>query len=721
MKVKIIGAGSIGNHLAQACRRANWEVTIVDRDAAALERTKTDIYPKRYGAWDESIQLFQAGQEPKGGYDVILIGTPPDTHLTVARQALKEDEPRILQIEKPLCSPTLEGLNEFLEEVKKHPKTMVVVGYNHVLAQNTLQTDALIERGKKEFGGALTIDTEFRSHWSGVFKAHPWLTGPADTYLGFWKRGGGAGGEHSHAINLWQHFAHAAGAGRVKKVSAVFDYVTDGASSYDRLAFLTLTTEKGLTGRVVQDVISNPKTKIGHIRFEKARVEWYCDVTKSLDQVMLTGLGEGKDLSQDIQKTRPDEFFQEIKHMQDLLDGKINFSDSPIRLERAVETICVLAAAHRSYAEGKSITIEYPSYMSSPELFSPNNHSQFEIAFRPAEAEIRQHLATALKERYPFDSINVDSIGQVNEAEQASNNFKIDVVTETGTPRTILVRKNISVSQEKEVELFEKTLDFLRSKGVPVSPLIVARDGLRHVRFDEHVWQVFEFISGSHYSGKPEELISAAEKFAQLHVAFIDFPYVSAVRERAGKRPPFSGEALERVLGAAKRNENEIDALLLNHASFLRDMSAARDRFPSPSARMQVVHGDLHPHNTIFSDGKLKAILDFDMMRETELLRDVGFAAHRFARQYAVHEHGGAEAAVSGFEQFLAVYRKINPLSDEELKSLPRFLFDELLRRIVTDFSRYYFQGITRFANSTELEKKIVLLREAEYLSQHLS
>jgi len=56
MKVKIIGAGSIGNHLAQACRRIGWEVTVVDKDQAAIERMKNEIYPKRYGSWDENIK-----------------------------------------------------------------------------------------------------------------------------------------------------------------------------------------------------------------------------------------------------------------------------------------------------------------------------------------------------------------------------------------------------------------------------------------------------------------------------------------------------------------------------------------------------------------------------------------------------------------------------------------------------------------------------------------
>src|SRR3989344_5629281 len=115
IKAKVFGAGSIGNHLTQACRRAGWEVCVVDNDANALNRMKEEIYPKRYGAWDDGIKLYKTGEDPKGGYDVILIGTPPDAHLKIGLHVLKEEAPKVLQMEKPLCSPTLEGLKEFLK------------------------------------------------------------------------------------------------------------------------------------------------------------------------------------------------------------------------------------------------------------------------------------------------------------------------------------------------------------------------------------------------------------------------------------------------------------------------------------------------------------------------------------------------------------------------------------------------------------------------------
>ena len=59
MNVKIIGAGSIGNHLANACVAQGLSVTIVDIDKDALDRTKNIIYPERYGNWDNNIILTQ--------------------------------------------------------------------------------------------------------------------------------------------------------------------------------------------------------------------------------------------------------------------------------------------------------------------------------------------------------------------------------------------------------------------------------------------------------------------------------------------------------------------------------------------------------------------------------------------------------------------------------------------------------------------------------------
>ncbi len=360
MKVKIYGAGSIGNHHAQACRSLGWDVCVVDTDPAALERMKSDIYPKRYGAWDESIQLYKAGEEPVGGFDVIYLGIPPSPRLSLARKILQES-PKVLQMEKPLCAPTAEAMKELevlYHEAKSHD-VKIIVGFNHLVAQNTRTVeDAIAEH---QLGTLLSIESGVRSDWAGILGAHPWLKGPEETYLGYWKKGGGAGGEHSHAMSLWIHFANHCGGGKVSEVSALIDYVKKGDVEYDRQFFVQLKTENGLVGRVVQDIVTNPKKKWVELQFEQGRIEWWNDVSKTTDEVLIQPkIGDGKKIV--IQKTRTEEFLKEAEHIADLISGAVQYKDSPIRFEHGIETALILDAAHRSNAQGNRISIDYGAF-----------------------------------------------------------------------------------------------------------------------------------------------------------------------------------------------------------------------------------------------------------------------------------------------------------------------------------------------------------------------
>jgi len=352
-KVKIYGAGSIGNHLAQASRRAGWEVTVVDSDPKALARMREDIYPKRYGAWDDSIQLLELGKEPKGGFDVIYLGTPPHVRLSLATQVLDE-EPKVLQLEKPLCPPAMEGADEFLKKLQT-AKTVAIIGYDHVLSRVTRAAEEVIK--KNELGEPLSLDVEFRETWKGIFAAHPWLSGPQDTYLGFWQKGGGASGEHSHATNLWQHFAYLLGLGRVNEVSAVMQMVKDDKVDYDRACFMNFITDKGFVGRCVQDLQTDPVKKQVRVQFTGGFLEVGIGGWERGDVLRYAKNGQSV-TEQKIEKTRPDDFYEEILHIQEILDGKLAGKDSPVSIERGFDTMRVIRAAHESRQEKRVVAVE---------------------------------------------------------------------------------------------------------------------------------------------------------------------------------------------------------------------------------------------------------------------------------------------------------------------------------------------------------------------------
>ena len=353
-KTKIYGAGSIGNHLAQASRRMGWSVDICDIDAQALKRTKNDIYPSRYGEWDSEIGLYNCNDVPVGGYDLVIIGTPPDSHMSLARLAVKEGAKMVL-VEKPLCTPDLAGAQELFDEAKDADCT-IFIGYDHAISKSVVHMARLLE--KEMVGKVQTIDVEFREYWGGIFAAHPWLDGPSETYLGFWERGGGACGEHSHAINLWQMFAYSAKVGRIVEVNANMEYVKDSKVDYDSLCLMQVKTESGMIGRIVQDVITQPTGKWARAQGSSGFVEWYCGNKPGIDTVIL--MENDKDTKiKEVSKTRPDDFYEEMKHIELAIKNKDIYNKSPISLERGLETMMVIAAAHLSAKSNRIVSIDY--------------------------------------------------------------------------------------------------------------------------------------------------------------------------------------------------------------------------------------------------------------------------------------------------------------------------------------------------------------------------
>ena len=346
MKAKIFGAGSIGNHLAQAARRVGWDVMVVDPDREALRRMKEDIYPARYGKWDDAISQFVLGKEPKGDFDAIFIGTPPDVRMQVTLQVLEEEKPKVLLLEKPLCPPNDKNLIKVVK-LAKEKGVAVVVGYDHAVSPSVMFVSKTLR--ENTVGNILTLDVEFREHWGGIFEAHPWLSGPEDTYLGFTNRGGGASGEHSHALHLWLTFAKAAGIGEVNKVAGVYHQVTDKKVSYDDLAAFTLETKSGVFGRVIQDVITRPTRKWAHIQGKDGSIEWQCGIGPGGADVVKINV-DGKDPEEKIfEKIRPDDFYAEILHIDKIIKGEISSVDSPISFESGINVMRILSTVDSSY------------------------------------------------------------------------------------------------------------------------------------------------------------------------------------------------------------------------------------------------------------------------------------------------------------------------------------------------------------------------------------
>ena len=347
----IYGAGSIGNHFAYAGRSKGWKTTVYDIDPDALIRMRRETYPSRYDAWDNEIDLL--GKVPDGQYDVVIIGTPPDTHLQLAGDVLIRNTPHVLLIEKPVTTPDDE-LVDIVRRLHSSENTHVLVGYNHNLTRNTIRAEELIS--SEVFGKPVSLHVRWLEHWGGIFRAHPWLDGPQDCYLGNWRRGGGACSEHSHAISIWDHFSRTLNEGPISRVQSTMDMYKGNGVEYDRTAILSVKSERGLSGSIILDVVSAPTQKMLRLQAESGFLEWHVNIDDNHDAIIYSSI-EGKVVEERIPKTRPDDFQGEIDHIEDILSGRVDPSSSPIHLNCALRTQKIISGAHRSRQTGTSVTI----------------------------------------------------------------------------------------------------------------------------------------------------------------------------------------------------------------------------------------------------------------------------------------------------------------------------------------------------------------------------
>ena len=348
--VRIVGAGSIGNHLANGFIAQNFSVEVYDNDVQALRRMKNEVYPSRYGQWDERIRLIEDISLVKNDTDVLVIGTPPEYHLQATLEQLEFNSPKLILIEKPISHPDLSLLPK-LQDAINVKNCKILVGYNHRLTPNTQFATEILKAGK--IGSIISITSQTRESWNGILKAHPWISDASESYLSSTSRGGGALYEHSHALNLLQYFIDICDLEPISSVQAGLDFVKLGTSEYDRISILTLFNKSGQIFSVVQDFVTNPPLKEILINGTDGQIIWR--TSSNFDEVICHRLnGEIFDHFK-IDKKRADDFSAEIAHIKELLSQELKHST--LDYQFAVDTMNIVRAAFESNERGIRINL----------------------------------------------------------------------------------------------------------------------------------------------------------------------------------------------------------------------------------------------------------------------------------------------------------------------------------------------------------------------------
>ncbi|MBI4160533.1 MAG: phosphotransferase [Candidatus Yanofskybacteria bacterium] len=349
-------------------------------------------------------------------------------------------------------------------------------------------------------------------------------------------------------------------------------------------------------------------------------------------------------------------------------------------------------------------------------IFGPNNHSAFQIKWKPVWGDIRKSIGQNLLQY--FDLTNIQDVSQVDEWEHNSNNFRVVCWTGVET-KSFLLRKNIKIKDEQTLQSIDLVSVFLKQAGVSVPQSVHTRQGNLYYFDGKHYWTLSEFVVGNHFCGTEKELREVARGIGRLDRSLanltLDLPGLEVTT--------WSQQEFESFFIFASKKSDETNQFLLSKQNVLRQIMAKniQGRARWIKAKVQIIHNDLHPHNTIFKDQRLRAIIDFGNMQQAPLLFDIAQALHRFVRQYVVcRGRPWAETLGIGVSIFLSEYLKENALPNDEIIAISHFMREGLLRKIATDVRKRHDRSVIP-PDLTELKKLISLLEETEPLEQCIS
>ena len=313
MKIKIIGAGSAGNHMAHALTSIKnvKKIYLTDISNKALVRSKDEIYIKRYKKWNNKIKLDteQHNLKNENFFDAIVVSSPPEFHRKNVNENINKSN--IFLIEKPLCAPNLKDINYFKRVSKKYKNKIFMTGYNHRLFPST---KFLIELLKTE--NIKYCKVSFKENIGGFLNAHTWMNSINESYLSKTKYGGGSLCEHSHALNLLQFILKDH---KIKIIDKKYQFNKEKRNYHD-ISFSGLLKINNILCEFEQNFETLPVEKKIKVITEKKIIELIYNFKKNSDIVLINNFNRVK--KHTFSKTRKDDFIYEAKHLCEIIGNR---------------------------------------------------------------------------------------------------------------------------------------------------------------------------------------------------------------------------------------------------------------------------------------------------------------------------------------------------------------------------------------------------------------
>ncbi len=205
-----------------------------------------------------------------------------------------------------------------------------------------------------------------------------------------------------------------------------------------------------------------------------------------------------------------------------------------------------------------------------------------------------------------------------------------------------------------------------------------------------YVYELFDYVRGQRFAGSVAETRDAGVTLARFHHAVEDF---------TGAEPPHKGDYHD--ANPVRTGLNSIPSSLSGHDSVVGMESEVfdiaqelYDAYERCCQRVEavglrdwpagVIHGDWHPGNMMYRNGKVVAVIDYDSARISQRVIDLANGALQFSILGGKQvENWPDEIDEKRAGAFLAGYQSERPVADRERTCLPNLMMEALISESV--------------------------------------
>jgi len=237
----------------------------------------------------------------------------------------------------------------------------------------------------------------------------------------------------------------------------------------------------------------------------------------------------------------------------------------------------------------------------------------------------------------------------------------------------------------------------LANKAFPVTSLLATRDENNTIlQLDHHIYEFFRFVTGTRYEGSPESTVDAGRQLARFHRLVADFafqwqPLKACFHDSATVRMHLKTIGSHKAAKPSKKLQATAEAMMILY----NEASIRVNQLGFDSWAEQIVHGDWHPGNMLFSGNKVAAILDFDSVRVASPITDLANGMLQFS---IVAGRPNPADWPDYFDQdkllqFLRGYREVVTLDENTLRTLLDLMIETMIAEAVLPIAVTGFFG----------------------------